>query len=142
MSIYYDGLEFMRDNFEIVPKKEWRILGVDQAKKPIRMPRLCRPNCEAFQVDFDKRPLCQYGCQEYVLERHIIDTNELVYTLLFAVNTLDVHEGFAWYVGDKYLRSFLGDDKVNRMLKDYNKLIETPETNLEDYLQEDENVDH
>ena len=141
MSLYYDALEFMRDNYQVVPKREWVILGVDQAKKPIKMPRLCRPNCEAFQMDFDKRPICQYGCQEYILDRHIIDTDELVYTLVFAVNTMDVHEGFAWYVGDKYLRSFLGDSTVDKMLKDYNELVKVPEANLEDFIEEEVDED-
>jgi len=138
MAIYYDPIDFQRDNFEVIPRNEWRIMGIYQAKKPIKIPRWCRPNCEAFQMDFDKKPICQFGCKEYIFEQHIIDTDEKVYNLLFAVDTTDVHQGFATLIGEKYLRSFLGDKKVDRMLQDYNELMKPPETNLEDYIEEDD----
>ena len=137
MAIYYDALDFRRDNFEVLRRKEWRILGRAKAKKPIKFVRFCKPNCEAFQLDFDKRPICQYGCQDFVFERHIIDTNELMYNLLFAVNTIDLHEGISIWIGDKYLRSLLGDTKVDKMLQQYYELMSEPETDLSSVLEEE-----
>jgi hypothetical protein len=58
MAIYYDMLDFRRDNFEVIPRHEWRILGRGRAKKPIKFVRFCRPNCEYFRLDSDKKPIC------------------------------------------------------------------------------------
>jgi hypothetical protein len=137
MPLYIDGLDYQRDNFEVISQHEWRILGVAKAKKPIKFVRFCQPNCEAFQMDFDKQPICGYGCKEFVFDRHMIDANETIINLLFAVNTLDVHEGISIWIGEKYLKEKFGSHFVNKMLKQYNELMKTPEMEIQTNTEEE-----
>ena len=136
---YLDSLDFKFDHFTVIPKNEWRVLAVGKAKKPIDFTRFCRPNCEYFKKDLDGFPICIYGCQYYIFERHIINTGESIVNLLFAVNDKNPHEGISIWIGEKYLRLFLGDLEVNKMLKDYSELISNTEYDLSSTSEEEDN---
>ena len=138
MAIYYDNLDFRRDNFEVLPRHEWRIFGRAVARKPTKFFRFCQPNCESFQIDFDKKPLCMYGCTQFVFERHMIDVGEYLVNLLFAVNTLDQHEGISIWIGEDYLKKLIGDSLFNKMMLEYKELLETQTKSLDDYITEED----
>jgi hypothetical protein len=127
MATFIDAFDIKLDNFIVLPRYEWRIMGMGKAKKPIRIIRFCKANCEFFKEDLDKYPLCYDPCKHWIFDEHIVGKGEAMINLLFAVNENDPHEGFSRYMGQKYLEAMLGDKHVKRMVGDYLELVKQPE---------------
>jgi hypothetical protein len=69
----------------------------------------------------------------------MVDVGEVMVNLLFAVNTLDKHEGIAIWIGEEYLQKNFGESFVNKMLKDYKNLMDAPEQDISRFTEETTN---
>ena len=123
MAKMIDSLDYRADNFEVAPQEDWRIMQVGIAKRPRKLPRFCRPACEYYMPDVDKGCKLVYECEYYIFDTHVVKDGDNVVTVLFGTSTIDPNEGVAWQVGEKYLREYLGNEEVDRMLQDFYELI-------------------
>lgn len=119
MSGMIDSLDYLADNVDLAPEKDWRIMRVTRAKVTKKLPRYCRPSCESYRKDSDKGCLVANECNSFVFDTHIVERGDKLVDVLFATNTLDPHEGFCWMVGEKYLKALLGNKKVKKLMKQY-----------------------
>jgi hypothetical protein len=131
MAKFLDMFDLTTDNFMVMPRNEWRIVGMGKARKNIKVVRFCRDHCEFYKEDHDHYPLCFDDCKFWIIDKHIIMTGEPMVNLLFATNVNDVNEGFSMWIGENYLRKFIGDKHVDSMLEIYADLIKPNEDGYE-----------
>jgi hypothetical protein len=127
MSRMIDSLDFLSDNVDVAPVKDWRVMRVTTAKVNKTLPRYCKPSCDVFKKDSDGNCLFLNECSAYVFDTHNVERGEKLLDVLFATNTLDIHEGFCWMVSEKYLKTLLGNKKVKKLLKQYDEFVEESE---------------
>ena len=139
MAKFVDGLEYKPDPFEVIPRSQWRVMGTGIAKKSKKLPRLCRPSCEFFKKDIDGGALCQHVCVYFIMDTHVVHRAERVLNILFGKRTDIKHLGVSWWVGERYFREFLGDSRVDKMIKQYMELRQPPEDGVVIGQAEDKN---
>ena len=122
-----DSLDYMADTILVAPHYEWRIMEINVANVTKVVPRYCQPTCPDYKKDNDKMCRSIYECQSFVFDFHVVERGEKVFDVMFATSTEDPHMGIMWRVGEKYFREFIGDEQVDKMLADYNRLITPPE---------------
>jgi len=123
-----DSVDYLAAKEIPIPRHEWKIMRVvGVARKTKQVPRLCMPACPSFKRDIDGGSLCSVACTDWILDTHRVERGEKVFELLYATDPDDPHHGFCWQVGENYLRSLLGDAKVERMLGWCNSLHSQPE---------------
>jgi hypothetical protein len=127
MSRFIDSLDYKADNVVVAPFWEWRIIQINVARVSKLVGRYCQPTCPEYRKDTDFRCQLANECKAFVFDQHVVRVGERVFDVLFATNSNDPHEGFAWRVGEDYFREMFGTKKVDKMIDDYFALIESPE---------------
>jgi hypothetical protein len=119
MSQFIDSIDPKFDNYTVLPHYDWHIIGMGKAKKNMKMPRWCAPNCEYFKEDWDHAPLCFEGCRFWTFDRHFVAAGDSVLNVIFAADIDDPSSTYSTWVSEKHLREILGERYVNRMIKRY-----------------------
>jgi len=117
-----DSIDYKADAFKVAPMDDWRIMEIVGAKVTKKLPRFCPPTCKFYSPDIDKGCKIAFECDHFVFDTHTVKKGEKLFSVLFATSEIDVHTGLLWQVGENYLRGYLGNNVVNRMLKDFHEL--------------------
>jgi hypothetical protein len=119
MSKFIDSLDQHFDNYEVLPHYDWHVIGMGRAKKQIRVPRWCAPNCEFFKEDWDHTPLCFESCRFWTFDKHVIEAGDSILNVIFAVSLDDPTSTYCTWVSEEYLKKLLGTRYVNKMIEKF-----------------------
>jgi hypothetical protein len=127
---FVDSIDYMADTIEVAPDYEWRVMEINIARVSKIVPRYCQPTCPDYRKDHDQ--VCLKvdkdvdECTSFIFDMHKVERGEKVLDVMFGTSTLNPHQGYAWRVGESYLRYLLGDKRVDKMISDFIKLKTPP----------------